>query len=252
MKKIIFLIVFQINLVHAQDINSFMSEFIEESILIEENKRTDYPDLDFSSVWLKTPTNFVRGIIGDEHQRIRIKLLSIQKDSTNETIYNVVGKSMVKNNICDFTGVIKTLEVKEFKTHHYGVDNKFQNDKIKKQGLLISRYTFWEDEHQKHTGIFVGKLYTKWYLDSNNIIQYDDIQSFSDGYSNNAYIGVWEGYGGDNIKKCNWADFRVPMANQDFDIGAGEFYPNEKYRSKGWEDFYSRDENNIYIEWWKK
>ena len=32
-------------------------------------------------------------------------------------------------------------------------------------------------------------------------------------------------------KICNWADYRVPITNRDFDIGAGEFSPSEKYIS---------------------
>ena len=37
-------------------------------------------------------------------------------------------------------------------------------------------------------------------------------------------------------KICNWADYRVPNSNQDFDIGAGEFSVSEKYWDKGWLD----------------
>lgn len=37
-------------------------------------------------------------------------------------------------------------------------------------------------------------------------------------------------------KKINWADFRFPIANRDFDIGAGEFSVIEKYWNKGWLD----------------
>lgn len=36
--------------------------------------------------------------------------------------------------------------------------------------------------------------------------------------------------------------FRVPYVSADFDLGAGEVSPNEKYNNKGWETY-----NNAYL-----
>jgi hypothetical protein len=91
-----------------------------------------------------------------------------------------------------------------------------------------------------------------------NQIQYDDIQSFSDKYMNNAYIGTWRSYSTGKEKLCNWADHRIPLANQDFDVGEGEFLPGEKYYNKGWEAYHQawqlgnmEAKSEELREWWK-
>lgn len=169
------------------------------------------------------------------------------KNPNNPIEYYVTGKSCVKNTICDFDGVITLAEIKEVKELHYGVDDEYANKEIKLQGILTASYEFKENPNEKHSGVFKGKLYTKWYLNSENKIEYDNIEFIADGYLNNAFVGTWTNYGTGSKKICNWADYRVPLANNDFDIGAGEFSPSEKYFDKGWSD-YNPLENN---DWWK-
>ena len=164
---------------------------------------------------------------------------------------------MVKNNVCEFSGVIQLVEVKEVEELHYGVDNEFEKSGLKSQGIVIGNYTFFEFDDQTHSGVFEGSIISKWYLNKGNQIAYDDIQSIADGYTNNVFIGSWTNYTNRNSKICRWADYRVPMANNDFDIGAGEFSVSEKYSTKGWKAEilkYSDDENKsklINTQWWK-
>ena len=198
--------------------------------------RNRYLEYNFSALWTKTDNELVYGIIGDEHQRIRIKLISIKRNQENPKEYFVVGKSCVKETICDFEGIVRISEIKTVKNLHFGVDNEYEKKGIKSQGILIATYEFKEDKEQAHSGIFSGQLYSKWYLDSRNEIKYDDIQSISDGYLNNAFLGIWKSYSTSREKICRWADYRVPYANQDFDVGAGEFSVSEKYWDKGWLD----------------
>ena len=91
---------------------------------------------------------------------------------------------------------------------------------------------------------------------------YDDIQNISDGYTNNAFIGTWKSYSKGNKKTCNWADWRVPNSNQDFDNGAGEFRVSEKDWNKGWMDIalkyqmpneaiVQENSNEKVKEWWE-
>jgi hypothetical protein len=148
----------------------------------------------------------------------------------------VFGKSFVKGTICDFNGIITLTEIKEVKELHFGVDDEYADKEIKSQGILIADYEFKENTKQKHSGIFKGKLYSKWYLSSKNQIEYDNIKLYSDSYTNNAFVGIWESYSSGKEKICNWADYRVPKANKDFDIGAGEFSVSEKYWDKDWLD----------------
>jgi hypothetical protein len=147
----------------------------------------------------------------------------------------VKGKSLRNNLVRDFSGTIKLFQINTFKKHHLGVDNIYADSNILAQGVLIAKYRIEESKKQPEGGRFEGTLYTKWYLDSSNKIQYDQIQSVADNYMNNAFIGNWISYKTRQTLSCNWGDFRVPLANQDFDVGAAEFSPSNKYLDKGWE-----------------
>ncbi|PPK95815.1 hypothetical protein LY01_01408 [Nonlabens xylanidelens] len=247
MKLLIWTLLLFTNVAIAQSNEKFLTDFMFESGLKPENVLDNYNGFDFSEIWTQTENYNILGIIGKEHQRIKIKLISIKKDQTNPNEYFVFGKSCVKGTICDFNGKITLTEIKEVKELHYGVDDEYFEKGIKSQGVLIASYEFAENKEQKHSGIFKGQLYTKWYLTSDKKIEYDNIESIADGYTNNAFIGIWKSYSTGKEKVCNWADFRVPNANRDFDIGAGEFSPSEKYFDKGWANYKPLEID----EWWK-
>ncbi|MEW7289943.1 hypothetical protein [Aquimarina sp. 2304DJ70-9] len=258
MKKLIFLSLLIVNISFAQSNEKFLMDFLLEDKLKPDNVLSNYNQFDYTNLWSQTKNHKVLGIIGSDHQRIKVKLISIKKDSTNPNKYLVSGKSIVKGTICDFTGIITLEEIKEVEKLHFGVDNKYQNKGIKSQGILIANYEFKENKNQKHSGIFKGQFYSKWYLSSEDQIEYDKIQSIADGYSNNAFIGIWKSYKTGKKKICNWADYRVPKANQDFDVGAGEFSPSKKYHEKGWENYQkawlygNQQAKNVELkEWWK-
>ena len=158
----------------------------------------------------------------------------VEKNLINNNEYFVFGKSSVKGNFCEFIGKITIVKIQESKRKHFGVDDKFKNQGIKTQGLLTAKYEFFENKHQNHSGNFSGTLQTKWFLDKNDKVQYDDINSVSDGYFNNAFVGTWKMYNSNIEKICNWGDYRVPYANCDFDIGTGELSISEKYLKNGW------------------
>ncbi len=251
------------NVLFAQNDESFIANFLLEDYLNLKNEADKYVEYNFSTLWTKTDNEFVYGIIGDEHQRIRIKLISVKRNQENPKEYFVVGKSCVKETICDFEGIIRISEIRTVKNLHFGVDNEYEKKGIKSQGILIATYKFKENKKQAHSGIFSGQLYSKWYLDTKSEIKYDDIQSISDGYLNNAFIGIWKSYSTSKEKICSWADYRVPNANQDFDVGAGEFSVSEKYWDKGWLDFALKNQmpngaikrtenpNKNYKKWWE-
>ena len=237
MRKITYILLLIANISFAQSNEKFLKDFLLENELNSKNELVKHNKSDFSDLWSQTENYRIFGIIGADHQRIKIKLTSIKKSSTNPNEYFVSGKSNVKGTICDFSGTIVLTEIKETQELHFGVDDEYKDKGIKTQGILIADYEFKENESQKHSGIFKGKLYSKWYINSENKIKYDDIESISDGYINNAFIGIWKSHSTGKEKICNWADFRVPQANQDFDIGAGEFSPSKKYYVQGWENY---------------
>lgn len=262
MKQTTIILLFLSNFLFAQADKNFLTDFMLGSELKQEYVLDKYIKFDFSNIWLKTENNEIYGIIGDEHQRIRIKLLTARKNQKNPYEYLISGKSNVKETICDFQGTIYLIEIYEVKELRFGVDDEYADKGIKSQGVLIADYEFKENKEQNHSGIFKGKLYTKWYLNSKNQIVYDNIEFISDGYFNNAFVGIWESYSTTNKKKCNWADYRVPNANKNFDIGVGEFNVSEKYWNKGWLDIALKNQAPNHaikrnkgkgksIEWWE-
>ena len=233
MKSIFIFLILISKISFAQTNENFPSNFIFKNHLNTENILYKYSQFNFSDVWLKTDNNNIYGIIGDENQRISIKLLFITK---NINQYFVSGKIMVKKNICDFHGLINLTKIYKFKNMHFGVDNEYAGKGIKSEGVLIADYEFKEDRKQINNGIFKGRIYTKFYLNSNNKIEYDDIEVNSDNYFNNAFVGNWKNYNRKNSIKCNWADYRVPNSEKGFDIGIGEINVYTKYANKGWID----------------
>ncbi|MCX2483466.1 hypothetical protein [Pedobacter sp. MR2016-24] len=203
--------------------------------IISADRTQQFISYNFSDLWLKTNNELVYGIIGDEHQRILIKILTALKNPNNPKEYLITGKSSVKENVCTFKGKITIGNIKESKRNNFGINDEFKGES-KTQGILTAKYEFFEDKNEKHAGTFYGVVKTKWYLDNSNIIVYDDIDITSDGYFNNAFVGLWKIYEGKVIKKCNWADYRVPSSNCDFDIGAEHFNVSKKYWRNGWLD----------------
>lgn len=236
MTRIVIILLFITSSSFAQSNEKFLTDFLPGSELKSENVRDKYNHFDFSNIWSQTENNNVLGIFGKDYQRLKIKLISIKKDQTNPNEYFVFGKSCVKGTICDFNGKITLTEIKEVKELHFGVDDEYADKGIKSQGILIADYEFKENPEKKQSGIFEGKLHSKWYLNSKSQIEYDNIEFISDGYTNNAFVGIWKSYTTEKVKICNWADYRVPNSNQDFDIGVGEFNVSEKYWDKGWLD----------------
>jgi hypothetical protein len=238
MKNLIIILLLISNISIGQTLDRLKENFKLEIDYQSENVLDKYKsfEYDFSNIWLVTENQNVYGIIGDEHQRISIKLISVFRVSNRPFLYEVYGKSKVKDNICGFYGNIVIKEIREVKELHFGLDDEYADKGIKNQGILIADYEFYESKEQKHSGIFTGTLYSKWYMNSKNEIVYDNIEFISDGYLNNAFVGVWKNYSIGKEKNCNWADYRVPIAKLDFDIGAGEFSVSEEYWNKGWLD----------------
>jgi hypothetical protein len=239
----------------AQD--AIVDKIMLGELLEEENKLAQYQTYDFSKLWTQTSNRSVFGIIGKNHKRLKVKLISINQ-TDNNLIYKVYGKSCVDGNICEFNGTIEIEKILKLNELHLGVDDEFKEAGIKDQGLIIANYKFEENVEQIHSGTFKGQLYSKWYIDNSNQIKYDNIQLQSDSYFNNASVGEWISYKTNQTKLCNWGDYRIPECNSDFDIGAGEFSPSERYYTQGWENYQNAWLSNNKVaqeielnEWWR-
>lgn len=92
------------NFLFAQPNDEFLTEFLFGNELKLQNELGKYNQFDFSGLWTKTENYLIFGVIGQDHQRIRMKLISVEKSPINENVYFVYGKSKVKEIICDFKG----------------------------------------------------------------------------------------------------------------------------------------------------
>lgn len=208
--------------------------FVDSSNFLPSENLSEVKNLDLSSLWTKTPSHSIYGIIGDNKQRIRIKFLEVKK--VTSFTYMVSGKTMVKDSICSFSGTITVRSVRFLKRMHWGADDEYKNAGIKQQAVMVCEYNLTENPNQADSGTFHGKIYSQWYIDKSGAIRYDDIENNSDGYSNNMFVGNWQSHKSKTSKVCNWGDHRVPFAG-DFDTGAGEFSPDEKYLPFGWKNY---------------
>lgn len=164
------------------------------------------------------------GFIGSNYQRFHIHFISVIQDRSNPLHYFVYGKTMVKENICDFQG---TLKVKSARIY-----NKSDLDKHQ-QGFVKFELLVFEDQKQPSSGSISGVLSSSFLIDSSGLLRYDATSFQADGFCNNQFIGMWSSYKSNAGKACHWGDFRIPM-DGDLDIGAGEFSVNERYDKNGW------------------
>jgi hypothetical protein len=240
---------------HDQSVK-WQTAILNNDGLFKREYKASIAKYDFGSLWTRPDNSNVYGFIGDNYQRIRIKIISATRSKRSSDTYIIMGKSMVKGNICTFHGTIKITHARTYKKMHWGVDDKYKKTGIRMQGVLIAEYHFLEDDTQPHSGIFDGVLSTYWYVDKNGKINYDDLEKDSDSYGNNQFVGIWRGHRSEPVKICNWGDYRIPLSG-DLDIGAGEFSPADRYLKYGWQsvrDAYSNDDGNARRQevqnWW--
>jgi hypothetical protein len=217
----------------AFDGKAFSAESFKDSLL----------KYDLGPLWTLQDNTNVLGYIGDGYQRIRVKILSAEKDKDNPGSYIVTGKTMVMNNITMFKGTIELTDAKLYQQVHSGTDNQRKHKGLRKRGVLTARYHFREDSTQYHSGIFNGILTTAWYIDKDGNIRYDDIDRDSDSYANNQFEGMWTIYSGKLKQVCNWGDFRIPSSGG-LDVGKGNFLPADKYLRRGWRSYYNAHVKN--------
>ncbi len=231
----------------------FKNEILSDEYLVKTDIRNEFIKYDISDILTNTENARIFGFIGADYQRIRVKLISVIKNNDKPNQYFVYGKSMVKENVCDFQGTLTVTNV--FNTKNPEIPET-------KQGKIVGEYLFYENPSQKHVGLFKGVFSSNWYIDKDGNLKYDDLSSVADTFNNNGFVGTWTNYAGTVSKVCNWGDSRIPMAG-DLDVGAGEFYPDRKYQAKGWTTYIEansggNDKAKIDIarkieqaEWWK-
>lgn len=222
-------------------INSYSQDLCNTDImngekLLPNNEFEKFSHYDFSKLWLVTDNNLVFGVFDNNFLRLQIKLINISRNINNSNEYDVYGKSKIYDRIVEFVGKITILKIQESERVQYGVDDEFKRAGIKTQGLLTAKFEFIEDNMISHWGNFTGNLESKWFVDKEDKIQYDDINMHSDGYFNNAFVGTFTMNNPKVETKCQWGDYRIPNIDCRFDVGTAEFNITRKYWKKGWKD----------------
>ena len=184
------------------------------------------------------------GFIDTSYTRFYIHITSARKSIDNPYEYKISGKTRVRTNICSFQGTIT------FKISKLYLDPEFPKVKV---GFAIGEILFYEDSAQTGSGLIKGKLTTHFYLDKTQKPRYNSLMWQADGFCNNQVVGTWTSYKTNKSRKCNWGDYRIPEAS-DFDMGAGEFSPADKYLKNGWQsyrDSFGKQQKTL-DRWWAK
>jgi hypothetical protein len=176
------------------------------------------------------------GYIGDNYQRIHVRFISVIQNPENKLEYFIYGKTKVRENICDFQGIITITKAEKYLESDLDYID---------QGFISGKYKFFEDSKQSGTGTFSGEFRTDFYIDENDKLNYDALAFAAAGFMNNQFEGIWTSYLTGAQRKCNWGDYRIPDSGA-LDIGASELMIDEKYWQYGWQSFVTslRYENN--------
>jgi len=249
----------------------FDSRLKSELLAGRKNELPQSLNYDYSSIWstenntqsagINTYKNHPQnGIIGINYQRIEMYIGKVTKSKDRADTYLVTGKSKVNNNICDFSGKIRLINM----FYNDCGDDSDSNDRSKyantpKCAVLFAEYLFYEDGAQNNAGFFNGITECSVRVNKTKMLL-DESMYFADGYSNRTFVGTWTDYKTKNSKKCIWGDYRLPLT-PGFDCGDGEMIVCGEYVKNGWQPHQDGSElawnereqkYDIKDKWWLK
>jgi hypothetical protein len=162
------------------------------------------------------------GMIGDENRKMGIALLSLVR--TDDKLYEVTGKSKVRDNICDFRGVM------EVQSAEVGITTYDSTEYF--AGRIAGKYLFEEDRNQASTGVFEGTFEILW--NNENLPTYFTSIAHGEVEFNvgATFTGTWKSYRTGASRKACWSNLWVckPCCIND----GQELWVDESNRSSGW------------------
>jgi len=231
--KIICVFFVNVNLLFGQI--SCKTDDVLKGFLVSENiYHVDKSVIDLTNVFKDNQVQYL-GYIGKNKKKIDFHLTSMKLDSNDSSCYLIEGKTDV------YLGSSRRFTGKLNVDTHYRYSEKLDNDVasvylIKRQGFSILNYELKEDFELSSTGIFRGKVFVSWYLDTSGVIHYDDVLDYIPRYSNCQFIGTWTSFKTGKSLPVAWGHYRIPCSG-DLDVGSSEFMPNPKYNNVGWGDY---------------
>jgi hypothetical protein len=221
-----------------------------------------YRTYNFAPLLTQTDNDAVVGFVGPNYERLRIKLLAVRQDTANPARYYLTGKAKVAGHISSFSGTLVLRQARVLRQlasngEAASIATQQAFESARHEGFVLGDYELRENPNQPRSGIFRGVARINWYVDKQNRLHYDDVYGEGDGYCNNQFVGIWTSYATQKSLRCNWGDYRIPNSG-DFDIGAGEFSPADKYLAFGWQDVRATAPNGTKaarqrkaLAWWK-
>lgn len=218
----------------------------EEQLLLQEMflggaytqvERSVLQDYDLSLLLAEVNKDQAIGIIGEYYKRLMVNLDSVDKIKSQDYQYQLTGQSKVGRGYNDFKGTMTLEAVYVAQQPSYGIDDSYK-EVINQQGVAVFRYQLNEDPKQANSGVFTGKLYSKWYTSHfDHQLHRDDIDAHYDSYYNNVFNGQWRSYRSDATSKpAIWSLYKSSdVLLPDLNVGAGEFVINPRYAHLGWE-----------------
>lgn len=129
-------------------------------------------------VWLNNSKPYL-GTIGNENQKIKVKVNVSEVNKKNDQQYFLAGYSAVDQNLTRFEGKLKITQYKDGK----------------KRSSIYGTYELAEEPSGKHSGIFSGKFIYNFVWNKNTEkIEMQYIQ----------FIGDWKSYDGTLNLKTSW------------------------------------------------
>jgi hypothetical protein len=239
-----------------------MSNILDSPNLFTPNRLEYVKKMDLSKQWVTTESKYIFGYSGDSFQRLKIKILNVQKKDFDSLCYSISGKILLFDSlIYSVQGEIKIELVREWKKSPYGLSDVIKEKSILFHGLFKGHFIYQLFQNNIYKGIVSGNTISYFFVDPLGEAHYDSLAYGADAYKNNLFVGTYISSDSLIQTTCNWGDYRVPLA-KDLDIGAAYFSPNPKYCQFGWKDLcvvrnldldksYYQALKNENKEWWK-
>ncbi len=197
-----------------------------------------YWEKDYHILW---KNQRFEGVIGNDNQRIQMRVLSVEKDASQKGIYKIRGKSKVKNNICNFEGQLDIVQILLLDKGNIDCENPEMSE-----GILSGKYLLCEDSTQNHVGCFEGE-FTTLFDEVNSKVK--SFKGWYDVQGVNDFIGSWTSYGKQQNKYCSWGYLLPPnKGNILYKSYDNEVYAfNSLFLDKGWKSYVISHLNTLFV-----
>ncbi len=177
------------------------------------------------------------GYVGSDYTRLHIGFTEVRPDEKDVPAVRVSGYLRKGELYCEIEGVVRIDRSHAFKELDYGVDNKYRNAGISRQGMAFGSYELRTTGEKSCAGSLEGRNRVTWMLMEDGSLKRNDIGNTRFLRGDNQYAGVWQRQSNKTPVTANWGEYRIPFARPELDVGSGEFSVNPEYFDHGWQGF---------------